>query len=183
MASARALLNGASGVEHSSIVTVMAGNGVEAGIKVSGLGEEWFTAPAPHLKGVYLAPEWGQRDANPWLGDSSTVETFGLGAFAAAASPVVLQSRGGTVADAVRRTEEMREICAGEHRDFPIPLLEGKGPPVGVDIRRVLETGILPIAHGGIIALTGGQIGAGSARFPRACFDRAYKKFRQKHQL
>jgi hypothetical protein len=183
MASARAILKGASSVEHSSIVTVLAGNGVEAGIKVSALGDVWFTAPAPHLEGVYLSPEWSRKDANPWLGDSSTVETFGLGAFAAAASPIVIQSRGGTVRDAIKRTEEMRAICAGEHRDFPIPLLEGKGPPVGIDICRVMETGVLPIAHGGIIARKGGQIGAGSARFPRACFDKAYKAYAWEYNL
>jgi hypothetical protein len=181
MASARALLKSASGVHGAAIVTVMAGNGVDAGIKVSGLGDEWFTAPAPHLEGIYLSPEWSRKDANPWLGDSSTVETFGLGAFAAAASPVVIQSRGGSVADAVKRTEEMRQICAGEHRDFPIPLLEGKGPPVGVDIRKVIETGILPVAHGGIIARRGGQIGAGSARFPMACFEKAHEAFLAKY--
>ena len=183
MASARAILNGASGVEHASIVTVMAGNGVEAGIKVSALGDEWFTASAPHIEGVYLSPDSSRKDANPWLGDSSTVETFGLGAFAAAASPIVIQSRGGTVQDAVKRTEEMREICVGEHTDFPIPLLEGKGPPVGIDIRRVIKTGVLPIAHGGIIAKRGGQIGAGSARFPRDCFDKAYEAFARKYNL
>ena len=183
MASARAALKGASGVQHASIVTAMAGNGVEAGIKVSALGDEWFTAPAPHLEGVYLSPDWSRKDDNPWLGDSSTVETFGLGAFAAAASPNVIQSRGGTVRDAVKRTEEMREICVGEHKDFPIPLLEGKGPPVGIDIRRVIETGVLPIAHGGIIAKKGGQIGAGSARFPRECFDKAYEAFARKYNL
>jgi len=183
MASARAALKGASGVEHASIVTVLAGNGVEAGIKVSALGDAWFTAPAPHLDGVYLSPEWSRKDANPWLGDSSTVETFGLGAFAAAASPIVIQSRGGTVRDAVNRTEEMREICVGEHKDFPIPLLEGKGPPVGIDINRVIETGVLPISHGGIIARKGGQIGAGSARFPRECFDKAYEAFARQYNL
>ena len=183
MASVMSVLKGISKIEHSTIVTMMAGNSVDVGIKVSGLGDEWFVAQAPHLQGKYLTSKWSQKDAIPWLGDSCVMETFGLGGFAAAAAPVVIQLRGGSVEDAIQQTEEMRAICVGENNNFPIPLLDFKGPPIGIDIRKVLETGIMPISHGGIISKQGGQIGAGSARFPMECFKKAFYAFAEKYSL
>jgi len=174
-------LNGATNIEYSTIVTAMAGNGVDFGIKVSSLGDEWFTAPAPSLSGKYWSTKWGPEDANSWLGDSCVMETIGLGGFAAAAAPSVIQLRGGSVKDAIQQTEEMRAICVGTNNNFPIPLLEFEGPPVGIDIRKVLKTGITPISHGGIISKEGGNIGAGTARVPLECFKKAFYAFVKKY--
>ena len=183
MASAMSILRGIHGLEYSTIVTAMAGNGVEVGIKVSAMGDEWFTAPAPHLEGKYLSTKWSQKDAVPWLGDSCVMETIGLGGLAAAAGPVVIQLRGGSFQDAIQQTEEMRAICLGTNFNFPIPVLEFKGPPIGIDIRKILETGITPISHGGIVSKEGGQIGAGSARFPIECFQKAFYGFAERYHL
>jgi hypothetical protein len=183
MASFMATLSGAMNIEYSTIVTTMTGNGVTFGIKVSSLGDEWFTDRAPLIYGKYLAPQWGPEDSIPWLGDSCIVETSGLGGFAAAAAPLLLQLRGGSVKDAIWQTEEMRAICIGTNNNFSIPLLDLMGPPVGIDIRKVLETGITPVLHGGIISREGGQIGAGTARAPLECFKKALYAFGKKYQL
>jgi len=183
MAVAISILNGIKNVEYSTIVTAMAGNGVDFGIKVSGLGEKWFTAPSPLIYGKYLSTKWRPEDANPWLGDSSVMETIGLGGFAAAASPTVIQLRGGSLEDAIQQSEEMRAICIGVNDNFPIPILGFIGPPVGIDIRKVLEIGVTPICHGGIISKEGGQIGAGSARIPLECFKKALHSYAKKYNL
>jgi hypothetical protein len=183
MAVAISILNDIKNVEYSTIVTAMAGNGVDFGIKVSALGEKWFTGPSPLIYGKYLSTKWRPEDANPWLGDSSVMETIGLGGFAAAASPTVIQLRGGSLEDAIQQSEEMRAICIGANDNFPIPILGFIGPPVGIDIRKVLEIGVTPLCHGGIISKEGGQIGAGSARIPLGCFKKALYSYANKYNL
>jgi hypothetical protein len=183
MAFAISVLNDIRNVEYSSIVTTMVGNGVDFGIKVSALGEKWFTAPSPLIYGKYLSTKWRPEDANPWLGDSSVMETIGLGGFAAAASPTVVQLRGGSLEDAIQQSEEMRAICIGTNDNFPIPNLGFIGPPVCIDIRKVVEIGVTPICHGGIISKEGGQIGAGSARVPLECFKMAIQSYIKKYNL
>ena len=106
---------------------------------------------------------------------------MGLGGFAAAAGPTVLRLRGGTIKDAIEQTEEMRHICVGTNNNYPIPLLDFEGPAIGIDIRKVLETGIAPVSHGGIISKEGGQIGAGIARLPLECFKKALYAFAEKY--
>jgi len=174
MAGCKGMLDAASGVEGSTIVTAIARNGVETGIRVSGAGDRWFTAPAPMIEGVYF-PGYGPEDANPDLGDSAITETAGLGSFAMAGAPAVVQYIGGTPQFAVETTLKMYEITAGEHETFQIPNLNFRGTPFGIDIRKVVETGITPVINTGIAHRKPGigQIGAGLTEAPMGCFVRA----------
>jgi hypothetical protein len=159
-------------VPGSTLVTTMARNGTEFGIRVAGAGERWFVAPVNTPRGLYF-PGHGPDDANPDIGDSAIVETIGLGGGAMAASPAVARFVGaGGMAEALAATAEIAEITAGEHPHFRIPALDDRGAPVGIDVRKVVETGITPLINTGIagkIAGTG-QIGAGTVRAPLACF-------------
>jgi hypothetical protein len=175
MAAAKVMADPCLGVGGSTLVVTMARNGTTFGLRVAGLGGQWFTAPVETPRGLYF-PGFGPEDANPDLGDSAIVETVGLGAFAMAASPAVAGFVGaGSVRDALRITEEMGEICLGAHPHFRIPALEGRGTPVGIDVRRVVETGIAPLINTGIAGRRPGtgQIGAGTVRAPLGCFEQA----------
>jgi hypothetical protein len=175
MAAGKALADPVSRIANSTVVTVMARNGTDFGIRVSSLGDRWFTAPVNMPVGLYF-PGYGPDDANPDLGDSAIVETIGLGAVAMAASPAVARFVGaGGAAEAVRTTEEMREISVAEHAHFRIPALDERGTPTGIDVRRVVETQITPLINTGIAGRTAGvgQIGAGVVRAPLACFTAA----------
>jgi len=183
MASAMAILKGIKNIEYSTIVTAMCGNGVEYGIKISSLGDKWFKATAPKIEGKYFSTRWGPEDAIPWLGDSCLVETVGLGGFAAAAAPAVVRLRGGTIDDAISQCEEMKKISVGINNNYPIPLLGFSGPPIGIDIRKVLNTGIAPVSHGGIISKNGGQLGAGIARLPMKLFEKSLIAFSEKYKI
>jgi hypothetical protein len=179
MAAAKAMADPAGGVEHSTLVTTMARNGTEFGIRVSGLGERWFTAAVTVPAGLYF-PGFGPDDANPDMGDSAIVETIGLGGGAMAASPAAARFVGaGGMAEALQATAEMYEICCGEHPHFRLASLDERGTPVGIDIRRVLETGITPLINTGIAGRQAGtgQIGAGVVRAPFACFAQALQAF------
>lgn len=154
------------GIPYCTLVTSIAQNGVKTGIKVSHFGERWFTAPAPRFVGSYFSSEWGPEDAVPYMGDSTVTEVVGMGAFAAAAAPVVMRLRDGGYREAIAQSREMQQITYGINSNYPIPLLDFTGPGMGIDVRKVIETGITPICHGGIISKDGGQIGAGAARFP-----------------
>jgi hypothetical protein len=153
----------------------MARNGTEFGIRVAGCGPRWFTAPVATPQGLFF-PGFGPPDANPDIGDSAIVETIGLGGMAMAASPAVARFVGaGGLADAVRITEEMREITLGEHPYFRVPTQDGRGVPLGIDVRRVVATGITPLINTGIAGRTPGtgQVGAGTVRAPLGCFTAA----------
>jgi hypothetical protein len=171
MAAGKLASDAASGVAGSSLVTVMARNGTEFGIRLSGTGDRWFTAPAPEVKGLYL-PGFSAADANPDLGDSAITETVGLGGMAMAASPAIVGFVGGTAAGAVRRTLEMYEITRGEHPLYRIPILEGRGTPVGVDAALVVRTGVVPQINTGIAGREAGvgMVGAGLVEAPMECF-------------
>lgn len=162
-------------VAGSTLVTTMARNGTEFGVRVAGLGERWFVAPVNTPRGLYF-PGYGADDANPDIGDSAIVETIGLGGGAMAASPAVARFVGaGGVAEALAATAEIAEITIAEHPHFRIPALDDRGAPVGIDVRLVIETGITPLINTGIagrIAGTG-QIGAGVVRAPLVCFTQA----------
>lgn len=166
MASSMAVIRSIIDIPYCTLVTAISQNGVQTGIKVAALGERWFLAPAPRLTGQYFSTQWGPDDAVPYMGDSTVTEAMGMGAFAAAAAPNVLRLRGGGYLDAIAQSEEMRLITYGTNRNFPIPLLDWTGPGLGIDIRKVITTGIAPLCHGGIVNKEGGQIGAGAARFP-----------------
>jgi len=169
------------GIEYSTIVTAMARNGVEFGIRISSLGDEWFTAPAPMPIGLYF-PGYSEKDANPDLGDSTITETAGLGGFAMAAAPAIVQFTGGSPKDALNATREMREITVTENPSFSIPMLDFRGTPTGIDLLKVVETGITPRINTGIAHKEPGigQIGAGLVRAPMECFKKAIKRYVEK---
>jgi hypothetical protein len=152
----------------------MARNGTDFGIRVSGLGDRWFTGPAEMPDGLYFSG-FGPADANPDMGDSAITETGGLGGFAMAGAPAVVQFVGGTPADAMRYTRRMYEITLGESEAYRLPALDFRGTPTGIDVRLVLQTGILPQINTGIAhRLPGiGQIGAGLVKPPLGCFEKA----------
>lgn len=182
MAAGKAATDPCLTIADSTLVAAMARNGTDFGIRVAGLGDRWFTAPVEMPKGLYF-PGFGPEDANPDMGDSAIVETIGLGAFAMAASPSVIRFVGaGGVQEAIAATEEMAEICLGEHPHFKIPTMDERGTPVGIDIRKVVETGITPMINTGIAGKVPGtgQIGAGVARAPLACFEEALEAFGQR---
>jgi hypothetical protein len=177
MAAGKAGGDAARGVERSSLVTAMARNGTDFGIRVSGLGDRWFTAPVEMPVGLYF-PGFSAADANPDMGDSAIVETIGLGGFSMAASPAVARFVGaGGFADAVAITDEMAQICAGEHPHFRLPTLDDRGAPVGIDVLEVVRTGITPLINTGIAGrIPGtGQVGAGTVRAPMGCFTAALR--------
>jgi hypothetical protein len=178
MAACKAVLDAAHGIRGSTVVTAMARNGVEFGIRVSGTGDRWFTAPAPKVDGLYFAG-FGPGDANPDLGDSAITETAGLGGCAMAAAPAIVQFIGGTPELALETTRRMYEITLGEHEAFRIPALDFRGVPLGIDIRRVVETGITPAIDTGIAHRQAGvgQIGAGVSEAPLPCFVQALEAF------
>ena len=174
MAACKATMDAAHGIPASTLVTTMARNGTEFGIRVSGLGDRWFTAPAETPRGLYF-PGFTAADANPDVGDSAITETAGIGAFAMAAAPAIVTFVSGTARDALASTLEMYEITLAENPAFGIPALDFRGSPTGVDIRKVVRTGILPRINTGIAHRQPGvgQIGAGLVRAPRACFEQA----------
>ncbi|MFH1330531.1 MAG: DUF1116 domain-containing protein [Actinomycetota bacterium] len=180
MASGKLASDAAAGISGSSVVTVMARNGTEFGVRLSGTGDRWFTAPAPEVQGLYL-PGFSAVDANPDIGDSAITETVGLGGMAMAASPAIVGFVGGTAAGAVRRTLEMYEITRGEHPLYRIPILEGRGTPAGIDATLVVRTGVTPQINTGIAGREAGvgMVGAGLVEAPMACFAGAVRELAQ----
>lgn len=174
MAASKAMLDAATGVAGSSLVTAMARNGVEFGIRLTGCGDRWFTTAAPVVDGLYFAG-YSVADAAPDLGDSCITEIAGLGGFAMAAAPAIVQFVGGTPDDALASTNEMTHITLGRNAAFTLPPLDFVGTPAGIDARRVVDTGITPVINTGIAHREPGigQIGAGITRAPMACFTQA----------
>ncbi len=175
MPAGKAMLEPAEGVAGSTIVTVMARNGTDFGIRLSCMPERWFTAPAGRVQGLYF-PQYTEKDANPDIGDSTITETAGYGGMAMAAAPAIVQFVGGTPQLATRTTLEMYEITAGEHANLTIPSLNFRGTPLGIDVRKVMETGILPQINTGIAHKDPGvgMVGAGILRAPESCFREAF---------
>jgi hypothetical protein len=175
MAMGKCVLDPARATPSSSIVTAMSRNGTDFGIRVAGLGDAWFSAPVEMPQGLYF-PGYSAADANPDIGDSAILEAVGLGAFAMAAAPAAAGFVGaGGFADALAYTRAMSEIAVARHPTWRIPALELAGTPAGIDVRRVVESGIAPAINTGIAhRLAGvGQVGAGLARAPLACFEQA----------
>jgi hypothetical protein len=172
MALGKAMADPARNVARSSIVTAMCRNGTDFGIRVSGTGDTWFTAPVEMPVGLYF-PGFTAADANPDMGDSAIVETIGLGGFAMAAAPAVVGFVGaGSAADAAEFTRAMGEVTAAQNRQWTIPALDFAGVPTGIDVRLVAETGLAPTINTGIAHKRPGvgQVGAGVVRAPIACF-------------
>ena len=175
MALGKAIMDPVRDIEGSTVVTAMSRNGTDFGIRVSGTGDEWFTAPVEMPEGLYF-PGYGVDDANPDLGDSTIVETIGLGGFAMAAAPAVAGFVGaGTASEAALFTRSMGEITIGENAEWTIPALDYQGVPTGIDVRLVVDSGIAPTINTGIAHKEPGrgQVGAGVVKAPLDCFDAA----------
>jgi len=184
MAACKAMADAAAGVEGSTMVVTMARNGTDFGIRVSGLGEDWFTAPVEQPDGLYF-PGYTSEDASGDIGDSTITETTGIGAFAMATAPAIVQFISGTPQDALNATLEMYEITVAEHSHFTIPNLEFRGTPVGIDIRKVVELGVVPRVNTGIAHKEAGvgQVGAGLVRPPMKIFEDAVVAYAKKYKL
>ncbi|MFH2070079.1 MAG: DUF1116 domain-containing protein [Elusimicrobiota bacterium] len=178
MAACKASCDPALGIKGSTIIAVISRNGVEIGMKVAGLPNLWFTAPAGMPKGLYF-PGFTEDDANPDIGDSTISETAGIGAFAMAAAPAIVKFVGGKAQDSIDWTRKMYDICFAKHRDYLIPAFDFAGTPVGIDVRRVVETGITPFINTGIAHKNPGigQVGAGILLSPMEPFEQALLSF------
>jgi hypothetical protein len=182
MAAGKAIMDPLRDIENCSIVTAMSRNGTDFGIRVSGTGDQWFTAPVEMPEGLYF-PGFTEADANPDMGDSTIVETIGLGGFAMGAAPAVAGFIGaGAASDAANFTRSMREITYGENPEWSIPGMDYVGVPTGIDIRRVVETGLAPTINTGIAHREPGigQVGAGVVKAPMTCFTDALRVFGHK---
>ena len=162
MPACKATLDAARDIEKSSLVVVMSRNGTDFGIQLSGTGGKWFTGPADVPDALFF-PGFTKADANPDIGDSSITETNGLGGFAIAASPAIVQFVGGSTSDAIGYTRSMYEITAVENTVYQIPYLNFRGTPTGIDVVKVVEKNILPFIDTGVAHKEPGigQIGAG----------------------
>lgn len=182
MASGKASVDPAADIEYSTVVVAMARNGSEFGIRVSGLGDEWFTAPSPRVKGLYL-PGYTEKDAGADMGDSAITETAGWGGFVLAGATGILNLVGGTPEEALAYSKEMHQITLTTSSNYRIPVLRFQGAPLGIDIRKVVQTGITPIIDTAIAHKNPGHsiIGAGLVRAPIECFKKALLRFGQKY--
>jgi hypothetical protein len=178
MAASKVTLDAARGIKHSSLVIAMARNGTDFGVQLAGTGDEWFTGPADVPDALYF-PGYSKADANPDIGDSAITETNGLGGFAIAAAPAIVQFVGGSSADAVRCTRQMYEITATENNVFQIPGLDFRGTPTGIDVRKVVAKNIPPFIDTGVAHKEPGigQIGAGVLSAPVEPFRKAFEGF------
>jgi uncharacterized protein DUF1116 len=184
MAACKAITKAAHGIKYSTLVTVMARNGTNFGIKVSGLGNNWFVGKSNMIEGLYF-PGYGPEDANPDIGDSAITETAGIGAFALAGSPAILALIGGTAEDAIRYTYEMRKITNSLNDTFTLPIINFQGTATGIDIRKVMRTGITPVIDTAMAhkQAGGGYIGAGLVRAPLEPFKNALHAYGRQYNL
>jgi hypothetical protein len=185
MAMGKAMADPVRNIEGCSVVTAMSRNGTDFGIRVSGTGDRWFTAPVEMPVGLYF-PGFSERDANPDMGDSAIVETIGLGGFAMAAAPAVVGYVGaGRASQAATFTQSMAEIVVGQNPTWTIPAMDFAGVPTGIDIRLVVETGLVPTINTGIAHREPGigQVGAGVVKAPLRCFEEALVAFAETMDL
>lgn len=181
MASCKCICDPVKGIPYSTIVTAMSRNGTNFGIKLSALGDRWFQAPVLMPKGLFF-PGYGPEDANPDMGDSAITETYGIGAFTMASAPAVVRFVGAeSVQEAVEYTKAMYRITHGVNNQLAIPNMEFKGAPMGIDVCKVVDTGITPAINTGMAHKKPGvgQVGAGIARAPLDCFTQALEAFAQ----
>ncbi len=177
MAMAKTMTDPAKGIRGSTVVTAMCRNGTEFGVRVSGTGDRWFTAPVEMPEGLYF-PGYSEKDANPDMGDSAIVETVGLGGFAMAASPAVAGFVGaGSPSSAANFTKAMGEITVSQNSEWTIAAMDFAGVPTGIDVRLVVETGLQPTINTGIAHREPGvgQVGAGVVKAPMGCFTQAVR--------
>jgi hypothetical protein len=184
MPAGKALVDPADGIDYSTVVTRLTRNGVGYGIGVSGLKGEWFVGPAEIPKGLYFSG-YSEDDAEHDFGDSAITETIGLGGYASAAAPAVVRFVGGTSDDAMQMTKDGYKVSVGESTDFKIPYLGFRGTPLGIDIIKVNETGLVPKSNTGIGGKKPGvgQVGAGISRAPLSAFQDALRAFAEKYEI
>jgi hypothetical protein len=185
MCAAKAATRAIEGLAGSTLVSAMARNGVEFGLRVAGLGERWFTGPASVVAGSYF-PGFSAADANRDVGDSAIMESYGLGGMAMAGSPAVTRLVGAkSVSEAIETTRRMAEICVGRNGAFPLGTLDWEGTPTGIDIRRVVESGTVPVINTAIAHRDVGAariIGAGMSSPPLEPFVAALVAFGETHR-
>lgn len=182
MPSCKCTVDAAAGISGSSVVIAMARNGTDFGIRISGLGDRWFTGPAGMVDGLFF-PGFSADDAAPDIGDSVITETAGIGGFAMAAAPAIVKFVGGAPGDAISFTQRMYEITVTENDLYQIPVLDFRGTPTAIDLIKVVETGILPAINTGIAHKEPGigMVGAGLAQPPESCFHDALEVFVEKY--
>lgn len=181
MPACKCTMDPAGGIKYSTIVYTMARNGTDFGIRVSGLGDRWFTGPAEFIDGLYF-PGFSKEDACPDMGDSCITETAGIGGFAMASAIPIVQFVGGEPQDAINYSRQMYEITQGENNIYKIPVLDFRGTATGIDVQKVIETGLRPIINTGIAHKNPGvgQVGAGLVSPPMKCFEDALEAFVEK---
>ncbi len=182
MATGKAMMDAARTIEHGTVVTAMCRNGENFGIRIAGMGDEWFTGPVNTPQGLYFTG-YSAEDANTDIGDSAITETIGVGGMAMIAAPAVTRFVGsGGFHDALETSNQMTEICISENPNYVIPTWDFKGACLGIDARKVVETGITPVINTGIAhKIAGyGQIGAGTVRPPIECFEKAITAYAEK---
>jgi hypothetical protein len=174
MPTAKLAMDAARDVPGSTVVTVMSRNGTEFGVQTAGTGDRWFTGPANTPVGLFLG-DYGPEDANPDIGDSAIMETYGVGGFSMAAAPAIVRFVGGTVPDALATTERMYQLTVAENPAMQIPILGFRGAPKGIDVLAVARTGWLPQINTGMAGRVAGtgQVGAGLVQPPQECFEQA----------
>jgi hypothetical protein len=181
MAAGKATADPAHGIEGSSVVTAMSFSCRELSIRMSGAGDDWFRGPLPDVEAKLF--EGFTKEDVAWMGGESSInETVGLGGFAQAAAFPLQAYQGGSPEEMVRMNLEMYEITVGEHPEFKIPFFSYRGVPTGVDVNRVVATGITPVIDAGVAGKDGGQIGAGVVRPPMDCFHAAAKRYAERYE-
>ena len=147
MATGKAIVDGARSETKGTVVTTMTRNGVNFGIRIAETEDEWHIAPVNTPKGLYFTG-FTEADGNPDIGDSAITETVGVGAMAMVAAPGVTRFVGaGGFEDALETSNEMAKICLGHNSTFSIPTWDFQGTCLGIDIRKVVETGITPVIN------------------------------------
>lgn len=182
MAAAKAIMDGARMIQEGTVVTAMCRNGYEFGIRIAGMGDEWFTGPVNTPQGLYFSG-FTEEDAAPDMGDSAITETFGVGGMAMIAAPAVTRFVGsGGFQDALNTSNEMKEICIDQNPNFTVPTWDFQGICLGIDAAKVVETGITPVINTGIANKKAGlgQIGAGTVHPPIDCFEKAVLAYAKK---
>lgn len=183
MAMGKALMDPVRNIEYSTVISCMSRNGVDFGINVSALDDQWFTAPCLLPQALYF-PGYSEADANPDMGDSAIVECYGVGGFAMGSAPAVVRFVGaGTLQDALDVTRSMGRITVSPNQDLPIPNMDFAGVPTGIDIRKVVATGILPVINTGVAHKQAGigQVGAGIVTPPMDIMVQALEAFYAKY--
>ncbi len=185
MTACKLAMDAAHNVEDSTLVTAMSRNGTDFGIRVSGLGNNWFISSSPYLLDALYNPGYGPDDGAPDIGDSSIIETMGLGGFAIASAPAMASFAGGGFQEALNITKQMGLITLAKNPKFAVPVLNFEGTPTGIDIRKVVETGILPSINSAVIHKSSGagQIGAGIVKAPKECFTKALIAYGERYDL